>query len=221
MELIWAHNPYVDGFTDLFGRAPYTLSLPLDLREMNLLDFIMLGYGLDDGVRFHEPEIYYKPNFRPEFNKVIFDPNWFSNVGNLTICDIEAYFKAQGITIKAVLKKRNDKALFNYNKCVEIIETPTLEEFCDLIYSAKELYCLTTGTATLASALRKSCVVLYGNGIGAGRELAQLNDNVGSLYHHSKLHKYILIKSQFVAQRQSKFRKFRHKIKRAFQKYLL
>lgn len=218
MQLIWGDNPFVDGFTNLFGRAPYTLSLPLDLRDMNLLDFVMLGYGLDDGTRFHEPEIYYKPKFRAEYHKVIFDPNWFSCVGNINALDIETYFKTNNITIDAVLKKRNDKALHNYDKDIEVINTPTLYDFCDLIYSAKALYCLTTGTASLAAALRKPCIVLYGEGIGGGRELAQLKDNVGSLYHHSNLHKYILVKSN---PHNKQITKFRHKIKSHFRKIFM
>lgn len=193
-ELIWEQNPYVDGYKDLFGVSPWTLSLPLDLREMNLLDFIMLGYGLDDGKRFHEPELYYKPKFKEEYNKVIYDPNWISNVGDLNSDIIMHYFNSNNIKLDAVMKKLSDKALFNYDdNNIEVLETKSLEDFCDLIYSAKELYCLTTGTATLAAALNKPSVVLYGKNIGAGHELAKLNDNVGSLYHHSRMHKYVLI----------------------------
>lgn len=196
-ELIWELNPYVDGFTSEFGRAPYTLSLALDLRDMNLLDFIMLGFGLDDGTRWHEPEIYYQPKFRPEFHKNIFDPNWFSNVGELSVDMIKSYFADK--KLDAVMKARNDKALWDYKSDIDVLETPTLQDFCDLIYSSKRLYCLTTGTASLVAALKKPCTVLYGKNIGAGHELARLPKNVGSLYHHSALHSYILLeKSQIL-----------------------
>ena len=161
------------------------------LFDMNCL---LCCYGLDDGKRFHEPELYYKPKFKEEYNKVIYDPNWISNVGDLNSDIIMHYFNSNNIKLDAVMKKLSDKALFNYDdNNIEVLETKSLEDFCDLIYSAKELYCLTTGTATLAAALNKPSVVLYGKNIGAGHELAKLNDNVGSLYHHSRMHKYVLI----------------------------
>ena len=75
----------------------------------------MLGYGLDDGKRFHEPELYYKPKFREEYNKVIYDPNWVSNVGELSSDIIMDYFNSNNIKLDAVMKKLSDKALFNYD----------------------------------------------------------------------------------------------------------
>ncbi len=158
----------------------------------------MLSYGLDDGKRMHEPEIYYKPKFRAEFNKVIFDPNWISNAGDLLLLDILHFFKENGIYIDAVMankggtKNASDsfigKNLFDYeiakNLGVEIIETPTLEDFCDLIYSAKDFYCFVTGSATLAAALRKPISVLVGTA-----------NPIDKIFMHSPLHRYYLIPS--------------------------
>ena len=56
----------------------------------------------------------------------------------------------------------------------------SLEEFCAIIVSCKELYCLTTGTATLAAALRKPAKVLYGI-------------HHDPIYRHSPIHEYILV----------------------------
>ena len=57
-ELIWKLNPWLDGFTDQSGEYHF----PYNINEsLNLLDAIMLAYGLEDGLRFHEPEIYYAP----------------------------------------------------------------------------------------------------------------------------------------------------------------
>lgn len=147
----------------------------------------MLFFGLDDGERFHEPEIYYTPKFRPEFHKVIFDPNWISNIGSIRLIDVFAFFKEMGIKIDAVMAQKasgKDSALqrtyFDYTIDTEYIQMPTLEDFCDLIYSAKAIYCFVTGTATLCAALGKSANVLVGTE----------QPYICPKFLHSPLHKY-------------------------------
>jgi hypothetical protein len=61
-HFIWELNPFVDEFCkesrnydDVSDVEPGT----------NLLDTIMLRMGLDDGPRFHEPEMYYRPKVLP------------------------------------------------------------------------------------------------------------------------------------------------------------
>ena len=198
--MIWEANPYIDGFSDepptpqKFSNIFYYSPTP-----QNLLDRLMLSYGIDDGVRMHEPEIYYTPKFRDKYHKVIFDPNWISNAGDLLLLDILRFFKDNGIYIDAVMankggtKNASDsfigKSLFDYEIAeklgVEIIETPTLEDFCDLIYSAKDFYCFVTGSATLAAALRKPINVLVGTA-----------NPINKIFMHSPLHRYYLIPSQ-------------------------
>lgn len=158
-------------------------------RAENLLDKIMLFYGLDDGVRFHEPEIYYKPKFRPEFHKVIFDPNFVTRAC-CEFVDILAFFKEMNVKIDAVMGKKptgknsaTQKACFDYSIDTEFIETPTLEDFCDLIYSAKAIYCFVTGTASLCAALKKPANILVGTG----------QPYIEPMYLHSSLHKYYYI----------------------------
>ena len=147
----------------------------------------MLFFGLDDGERFHEPEIYYTPKFRPEFHKVIFDPNWISNIGSIRLIDVFAFFKEMGIKIDAVMAQKASgkdsapqRTYFDYTIDTEYIHTPTLEDFCDLIYSAKAIYCFVTGTATLCAALGKSANVLVGTE----------QPYICPRYLHSPLHKY-------------------------------
>ena len=178
-QFIWECNPYVDGFTDALETKRTEVNI--DYSVMNLLDSIMLSYGIDDGKRYHEPELYYKPKFKEEYNKIIYDPNWISNAGNLKVSDIEDYFNDNNIKLDAVMKKLGDNALFNYDKKdTEVLETKTLEDFCDLIYSSKELYCLTTGTATLSCALNKKSFVFY-------------TKYVGRPFQHSLINQYILL----------------------------
>lgn len=197
-RLIWEMNPYVDGVVDsdsptLDALAHKELFFRSEFADFttnqNLLDQIMLLQGLDDGERFHEPEIYYQPKFREEFHKVVFDPNWISNAGGLSFEDVLELFGAEGIKIEAVMGKKEggkggntQQNLFDYDIDVEYIHTPTLEDFCDLLYSAKAIYCFVTGTATLAAALKKPATVFVGK-----------NVFINPVFFHSKLHRYCII----------------------------
>jgi hypothetical protein len=58
------------------------------------------------------------------------------------------------------------------------LEAADIHEFCSVVASCKALYCLTTGTATLAAALRKPCTVLYGHGVNVE-------------HHTSPMHRYV------------------------------
>jgi hypothetical protein len=144
---------------------------------MNLLDKVMLLLGIDDGARFHEPEIYYSPKFKKEYHKNIYDPNFVSYVGDVGRKKVNLYMYSRMQFRRFQMKIRSEKALRLY--CNQrFIETPTLREFCDLIYSSKSFYCLTSGSATLAAALNKPAVAFYGKG-------------QNRMFHHSKLHTYI------------------------------
>ena len=198
--LIWESNRYVDGFTDEPGfellpphtRDPgrnklFELFFKLGLenrithleKDCNLLDQFMLGMGLDDGHRFHEPEVHLEIPRVPEYeNLVVYDPNYITNVGAVTSQKIRDYFDQMGINVQAQLSGRNNSVAIT--KPTATITTKSLVDFCSLIVSCKELYCLTTGTATLAAALKKTCTVLYADG-------------VNPLYHHSRLHHYVKV----------------------------
>ena len=202
-RLIWEMNPYVDGVVDDIQSYADIIKNPSFFRGEfadlfigeNLLDRIMLLHNLDDGERFHEPEIYYQPKFREEFHKVVFDPNWISNAGGLSFEDVLELFGAEGIKIEAVMGKKEggkggntQQNLFDYDIDVEYIHTPTLEDFCDLLYSAKAIYCFVTGTATLAAALKKPATVFVGK-----------NVFINPVFFHSKLHRYCIIPKYKIA----------------------
>src|SRR5271170_4999924 len=53
-KLVWEMNPYVDGFTDEDGTDVEDVKMEGE-ENLNLLDKLMFGFGLDDGKRFHEP----------------------------------------------------------------------------------------------------------------------------------------------------------------------
>ena len=181
-KLVWELNPFVDGFVDEKGLSFYPKKL--ETNNENILDRIMLMYGFDDGKRFHEPEIYYKPSVNNKWkNFSIYDPNFVSYTGDLKGSSlIDNWFLENDIKIDGQMKFLGKRYL--PINCKTEITINSLFEFCDLIVSCKKIYCLTTGTATLAAALQVPVTVLYGSG-----HLA--------LYRHSPLHTYINLGSNF------------------------
>ena len=176
-KLIWELNPYVDGFTDDEGIFIEDIDIQ-DPKKENFLDKVMLGFGLDDGKRFHEPEIYYRPNNIKELNdKTVYDPNYVSNAGLGIGTKIESYFKKNKIRIDCQLAIRKPHSIPTYH-FETFIKGETFWDFIDIAYSAKKVYCLATGTATLLPALGKKANVFY-------------TDNIGPVFIHSKLNKYI------------------------------
>ena len=173
-ELVWDKNPHVDGFLD---EKSFSCKWNLRFRNKKLLDLIAYMYGVDvDG---SEPEIYYTPTPILDLQKaVLYDPNYLSNTGNIISLDISEYFKAQEITVdyKMALRGR----YLDIPGPRELVAR-NIYEFIDILYSVNKLYCLTTGTATLAAAIGKQANVLYGEGVVLA-------------HHHSPRNNYIRIK---------------------------
>jgi hypothetical protein len=176
-KIIWGNNPYVDGFTNSDGIFIDKIIIQDTVKE-NLLDRIMLELGLDDGKRFHEPEIYYTPNNIRELNdKIIYDPNYITNAGLKIGLKIEKYFKKNKIKIDYQLITRKPHSIPTY-QFTKFLKGESFEDFLDIVYSAKEVYCLVTGTASLLPALGKKANVFY-------------TDNINPLFIHSNRNKYI------------------------------
>ncbi len=172
-QLIWALNPYLDGFCDEDG---FELPPFFPVADSNLLDQIMLAYGIDDGKRFHEPEIYYKPNKIYELSGYrVFDPNYISNIGYVSVKKIYKYIEDKG-GLDSIMQPR-DKSVTVLNT-VPVINAGSIYEYCDIISSCNEFYCMTSGGASLAAALGKHAVVFYGSG-------------QNSFHRHSSLHEYV------------------------------
>jgi len=173
-KLIWESNPYVDGFCE--DEADYPIFDSVE-DGMNILDKIMLLRGLDDGKRFHEPELYLR--CRPRFDlsqAVIYDPNFVSYVGEVSTEAIESFLRDNDIRITHQMKLWERH--FALRDCGIELHTPTLSEFCRVVVSCRRLLCLSSGTASLAAALGKTAIVFYGDG-------------QKKMFHHSALHKYV------------------------------
>lgn len=161
-KLIWDLNPYVDGFTDEMGY--YIEFLKFDTEKMNILDHIMQLYGIDDLQLNHEPDFYYKPEIKPELaNKIVFDPNYVSDAADkITVEQINNYFKVNNIAIDFQMQKRDKSVPASH--FTDWLSSHSLEDFCSIIASCKEIYCFATGTATLAAALGKKAHVFFSKG---------------------------------------------------------
>ncbi len=173
-KLIWELNPYVDGFCDDAAEYPIFDSVE---QGMNILDKIMLLRGLEDGKRFHEPELYLP--CRPRFDlsqAVLYDPNFVSYVGDVSTEAIERFLKDNDIRVTHQMRLWEKN--FALRAPTTTVETPSLSEFCRMIVSCRQLLCLSSGTATLAAALGRSAIVFYGDG-------------QKKMFHHSPLHKYV------------------------------
>ncbi|HVZ78910.1 MAG TPA: hypothetical protein VG818_13090 [Gemmatimonadaceae bacterium] len=173
--LVWERNPYVDGFTDASGLDIVVSPLPRE--GCNLLDEYMFLAGLDDGERFHEPEVHGQFAVDDRWRgAVVYDPNYITNAGALTPEMVQAFLAREGVTPTLQLAPRSRS--LPLPGVVPTVTTRDVFEFCSLIVSCERLYCLTTGTATLAAALGKPATVLYGAGVDAR-------------FHHSRLHRYV------------------------------
>ena len=180
-KLVWELNPYLDGFTNEPGFFYFSENIQ---DGENLLDHLMLAYGLDDHKRNHEPEIYYKPKLvEALIDKTIYDPNYISYTGDIKYsATIQNWFDKNNIKPNAQMKVLGKRSIrINADKT---LSTPDIFKFCDLLYSAKAIYCLSTGTGTLAAALQKPVTVLYGDGLQKA-------------YRHSGIHSYVNVGTDF------------------------
>ena len=181
-KLVWESNPHIDGFCDEEAPCPEFAEVP---EGTNILDWIMLARGLDDGLRGHEPEIHYKPKpIAALADATVFDPNFVSYVGRIDADAIARYFREKNITIDCVLGP-GPGALWSGGSA-RVIDPNDVFEYCDIIASAKEFYCLTSGGATLAAALRRPVTAFHGPG-------------QKPMFHHSALHRYVCLEGSSAA----------------------
>lgn len=183
-KMIWEMNPFLDGVIEDEGISvvlPKEAWTAIQHKEGNILDFMLIELGLDDGERFHEPELYYKPQCNEILqSKVIYDPNYVTNAGDSVYPGmVDRYFHENGIGIDYMLRPRGKYVTLHSLK--EQYTTKSLFDFCDALHSAKDVYCYATGTATLCAAIGKSAHVLFGDNMKGW----------GEVFFHSKLHQYI------------------------------
>jgi len=195
-RLIWEPNPFVDGFCD--DDVPSLATFQFIPAGMNLLDKVMLERNVDDGKRFHEPQLYYQPKIIPELSMAsVYDPNYLSTVGNVSNKELERFLQRSG---GVDFQMRVRGKAYPVQERVTQLDAADVFHYCDIIASCKTFFCLTSGGATLAAALGKPANVFYGCG--------QL-----PMFRHSRLHNYIEVSSVLrwtVSRAKYIFRRSRH-----------
>lgn len=154
-ELVWGLNPYISGFTDEQG---VTAEFDGLLEGVNIFDMVMLVLDLDDGIRGHKPELYYKPNSIELLNgSNIYDPNYCTPAGHPASGMVQRFFVKNNIALDFQMK-----TIFKSSKidCSKILQSKSLKHYCDLIFSCDNFYCLASGGSVLAGALGKKANVL-------------------------------------------------------------
>lgn len=176
-DVLWRDNPYIDAFVSGVRGFSF-VNVATFPPEMNKLDQIMATALIDDGQRWHEPEIYRRFDPIAELEgKVLYDPNFVTEAGRISSEAVQAYLRQRGIRIDFQFAPRwNAYPLPD----VPVLPANDLDWFCRAIVSSSSLYCFTTGTASLAPGLKKKAHVLYGEG-------------VSPYVHHSRLNEYVLI----------------------------
>lgn len=186
-EIVWSSNPYLDGFTNSPGtplrkrlaKENKKNLLKIEIQEGNFLDKVLQLYGLSSKVTFIDPEIYYVPAKRVELqDKVIFDPNWITNLYDESVIKriILNYFSENNIKVDYAFRCRRGIFINEF----PIIEDNNFEDFCDILYSAKSIYCFASGTAVLCSALKIDANVFF-------------TKEMSKIFKFSKKHNYIQI----------------------------
>jgi hypothetical protein len=175
-DLVWKSNPFIDGVVDAPGTA-LNSSIPR-LDKGNLLDAVMVQHGIDDGLRHHEPELFSDIGTLEEFRGVaIYDPNYVSFVGAVDPTFIIEYLRKECAENIRQIEPR--ERCYPVGAPAQTIATRSLREYCQIIRSCQKFYCLTSGSATLAAALKKPSTVFYGFG-------------QDPIFHHSRQHTYVL-----------------------------
>jgi len=193
-KLVWEMNPYISGFVDEPGEAPPVA--PPSNKEENLLDQMMFSFGLDDGRRWHEPEIYYEPNVIPEYaNFSLYDPNFITNAGSLINGKrVASFFEKNKIRIDIHMKSLSNRSVCLPRYDDKNALSTSLFQFVNTLFSCSSIYCLATGTATLCSALNKNATVFY-------------SKEIKEMFLHSKNNRYILLEPTCVDKYVNKLKK--------------
>ena len=180
-KLIWESNPFVDGFTE--DRGVFHFSTFFNDTQ-NLLDTLMLLYGLEDNIRMHNPEIYFKPEVKAELKgAILYDPNFVSYTGDLKSSElIKNWFDQKNISVDFQMAVIGKRKLTLKNQ--QVLIANDIFDFCSILISVEKIFCLNTGTAVLATALELNCNVFYGKGLDKG-------------YMHSKSNNYIYLGTDY------------------------
>ena len=155
-DITWKLNPYIKGITDLPPNAGSCNGVYWINNEY--IKSIEYAHGFREGLNKY-PIIYYTPKKIDALaNTVIYDMNATSNEYSdffILSSFIKIFNKYHNCEKKKIIP--TSLASVRNTPCfsTENIDVHNLFEYCDIIYSCKALICLHSGTAVLASAVKR------------------------------------------------------------------
>lgn len=155
-DLVWKNNPYLDG---LSSELP-TKTFPENKAFNKVVNIALSRYGVTNFECEIFPEVYADIQMDERYiGKKFIDLNYISFCGAFTFYDAIS-----------ILRKRPDLVLVNPSFMLRMLSrnkfviTSSLLDYASLIYSSSCFSAVTSGGASLASALKKRCIVYYGYG---------------------------------------------------------
>jgi len=168
-DFIWGNNPYVDSF-DIDCATDWPLSaINFEVND-NLLARVAKNLGLDCDVDA-SPKIYRDVEENPDFfEKVVVDLNYKSYVGAFSKVKVEQYLSRYDNPIIV-----NNPGWVTQGTNIKIND---IEAYAGIIKSCETFICFTSGGASLACALDKKAICIYGRG-------------QDKIFHHCSSHTYL------------------------------
>jgi len=172
-DLVWNSNPYFDGVIDAANAEIRSIAYD-ETCDNNILEQFANCFNLPFS-RPLLPELYYSPiKDSLILNKIVVDLNYVSFVGAVSKYKILKYLKT--FDPESILLV-NCKSNF-FKAHFETIDTQSIYHYLQLIISAKQFVCMTSGGATLACCYHVNAVCFYGYG-------------QNKIFHHCPSHKYV------------------------------
>jgi len=157
-DLVWKHNPYIEGVSDLPGNAGTIKNENIKWSLDSWIQEIEVAHGFTENNNTY-PKIYYKPKYISDLsNTVLYDTTVISQPQYSPDNKVLEYFqnvfhRYPGKDIKKI------EYLSIENRHVPHLEhekyyVTSIYDLCDAIYSCKAIVCLLSGCNALSSAIK-------------------------------------------------------------------
>lgn len=158
-DLVWRHNPYIDGVSDLPPNAGNIKNEHIRWNLDSWTEEIEVAHGFTEKLNKY-PKIYYKPNYISDLSDtVLYDttaisqPHYFPD--KIVVEHFSSAFKRYpGKEIKKIeylsIGNRNIPGFEHKTYTIA-----TIYDLCDAIYSCKAFICLFSGSSVLSAAIKQ------------------------------------------------------------------
>lgn len=160
-EFCWGNNPYVKGIADVPPNIGACMPWPPEKTIDNIISVSEFRHGFTPVGRY--PEIYYTPKLLSEYqDKTIVDLSAHTLLQNgvASYYDVEKLFSKirNLIPDDAILVTFKHSSIYSFSGDFAFesnqIKIDTIYQYADIIHSAKEYYCLYSGSNALSAAIK-------------------------------------------------------------------